>query len=109
MRSAIDGGSVRGERLTLRVALVVPPYFDVPPAAYGGVESVVADLADALVACGNTVTVIGAGRAGTTARFLSVWERTVPERLGEPYPEVMHALATRQVTPNFKQGHHESS
>jgi glycosyltransferase involved in cell wall biosynthesis len=93
----IDVGSVRGKRQTLQVAVVAPPYFDVPPAAYGGVESVVADLADALVSRGHRVTVIGAGRAGTTARFLSVWERTIPERLGEPYPEVMHALATRQA------------
>jgi hypothetical protein len=28
-----------GERF--RIAMVVPPYFDVPPKAYGGVEAVV--------------------------------------------------------------------
>jgi hypothetical protein len=84
--TGIKAWSVRGRRKTLRVALVAPPYFDVPPVAYGGVESVVADLTDALVRCGHTVTVIGAGRAGTTGRFLPVWERTVPERLGEPTP-----------------------
>jgi hypothetical protein len=43
------------------------------------------------------VTVIGAGRPGTAGRFVPVRERTVPERLGEPYPEVMHALATRRA------------
>jgi glycosyltransferase involved in cell wall biosynthesis len=92
-----EGTVSNGEHRRLRIALVAPPYFDVPPAAYGGVETVVADLADALVSCGHTVTVIGAGRAGTTARFVPVWERTVPERLGEAYPEAMHALATRQA------------
>ncbi|MFC5233614.1 glycosyltransferase family 4 protein [Pseudonocardia zijingensis] len=81
----------------LRVALIAPPYFDVPPAAYGGVEAVVGDLADALVARGHTVTVVGAGTPGTAARFVPLWERTVPERLGEPYPEVMHAVATRRA------------
>jgi len=81
----------------LRVAMVVPPYFDVPPRAYGGVEAVVADLTDALVDRGHEVTLIGAGRAGTRARFLPVWDRTVPERLGEPFPEVMHAVATRRA------------
>jgi glycosyltransferase involved in cell wall biosynthesis len=81
----------------LRVALIAPPYFDVPPAAYGGVEAVVADLADALVSHGHTVTVVGAGKPGTAARFVPLWERTVPERLGEPYPEVMHAVATRRA------------
>ncbi|GHE97025.1 glycosyl transferase [Amycolatopsis deserti] len=81
----------------LRVAMVVPPYFDVPPQAYGGVEAVVADLADALVDRGHHVTLIGAGRPGTKARFVPVWDRTVPELLGEPYPEVMHAIAARRA------------
>ena len=81
----------------LRIALVVPPYFDVPPQAYGGVEAVVADLADALVARGHRVWVIGAGRPGTKARFVPVWERTIPERLGEPMPEALHAALTRRA------------
>ncbi|TVT07854.1 glycosyltransferase family 4 protein [Amycolatopsis bartoniae] len=90
MRPADDTGP-------LRVALVVPPYFDIPPHAYGGVEAVVADLADALVARGHSVTLVGAGRPGTRARFVPVWDRTVPELLGEPYPEVMHAIAARRA------------
>ncbi|WP_167120254.1 glycosyltransferase family 4 protein [Amycolatopsis viridis] len=81
----------------LRVAMIVPPYFDVPPKAYGGVEAVVADLADALVDRGHRVTLIGAGRPGTKAGFVPVWERTVPELLGQPYPEVMHAIAARRA------------
>ena len=28
----------------LHIAMVAPPYFDVPPTAYGGIEVVVADL-----------------------------------------------------------------
>jgi len=27
----------------LRIAMVAPPYFDVPPTGYGGIEIVVAD------------------------------------------------------------------
>jgi glycosyltransferase involved in cell wall biosynthesis len=81
----------------LRVALIVPPYYDVPPAAYGGVEAVAADLANSLVHQGHEVTLIGAGKPGTAARLLTVWDRTVPERLGEPYPEVLHALRTRHA------------
>ncbi|WP_089958755.1 glycosyltransferase family 4 protein [Lentzea xinjiangensis] len=77
--------------------MIVPPYFDVPPKAYGGVEAVVADLTDALVDRGHRVTLIGAGQPGTSAGFVPVWDRTVPERLGEPYPEIMHALASRRA------------
>ncbi|HZM76883.1 MAG TPA: glycosyltransferase family 4 protein [Candidatus Limnocylindrales bacterium] len=77
--------------------LVAPPYFDVPPPAYGGVEAVVADLADALVDRGHSVTLIGAGRPGTAARFVPVWDSTIPERLGEPFPEAVHAALTRKA------------
>ena len=87
----------RGDGRPLRAAVVVPPYFDVPPAAYGGVEAVVADLVDGLVELGHQVYLIGAGRPGTNARFIPVWDDTVSERLGDPYPEVMHALAVRRA------------
>jgi glycosyltransferase involved in cell wall biosynthesis len=90
------GADDRSEQ-PLRVALVVPPYFDVPPKAYGGVEAVVADLADALVARGHQVTLFGVGENATSARFVPVWPEPIPERLGEPYPEVVHAALCRRA------------
>jgi glycosyltransferase involved in cell wall biosynthesis len=92
--------SPRSTRTTdrpLRIALVAPPYFDVPPKGYGGVEAVVADLADTLVARGHRVTLLGAGEDGTNAEFMPLWDKIIPERLGEPFPEVMHALKVRSA------------
>jgi glycosyltransferase involved in cell wall biosynthesis len=90
--------NVLTDDMKLNVALVAPPYYQVPPAAYGGIESVMADLAEALIDDGHSVTVIGAaGEGPTRARFIRAWDRLVPERLGEPYPEIMNALRTRQV------------
>ena len=88
----------------LRIALVVPPYFEVPPRAYGGVESVVADLTDALVARGHHVTLIGAGRSGTAATFLPLWPRPIPERLGDPFPQVVHAASARRAVQRLAEG-----
>ena len=82
---------------SLRIVLVAPPYFDIPPKGYGGTEAVVADLADTLVPRGHRVTVLGAGEPGTSARFIRLWHRTIPDRLGEPYPEIMHALKARRA------------
>ena len=48
----------------MHIGMVAPPYFSVPPAAYGGIEVVVADLVDSLVARGHQVTLIGAGITG---------------------------------------------
>ncbi len=86
-----------GRRRRLHIVEVVPPYFDIPPAAYGGVESVVADLADELVARGHQVTILGAGKQRTKARYVQLWDRTLPERLGEAYPEIMNILLTRRA------------
>jgi glycosyltransferase involved in cell wall biosynthesis len=76
----------------LHIAMVAPPYFDVPPAAYGGIETVVADLVDALVGRGHKVTLIGAGRHATRAqRFITTYDTGPADRLGEPMPEIVHA------------------
>lgn len=48
----------------LRIAMVAPPWFEVPPQGYGGIEAACAGLVDRLVARGHRVTLIGAGRAG---------------------------------------------
>ncbi|HEX6936066.1 MAG TPA: glycosyltransferase family 4 protein [Actinomycetes bacterium] len=75
----------------LRVALVAPPFFEVPPTGYGGIEAVLAQLADGLVDRGHDVTLIGAGRPGTKAKFVTTFDEPQAERLGRPEPELMHA------------------
>lgn len=60
-------------------------------------EAVVADLANGLVDEGHQVYLVGAGKPGTKAELVAVWNRIVPEQLGAPYPELMHALAARRA------------
>jgi glycosyltransferase involved in cell wall biosynthesis len=91
------GGEFAHAPEPLKIALVAPPYFDIPPRAYGGVEAVVADLANALVQQGHRVTLIGAGENGTKATFKTVWDATIAHRLGEPFPEIAHASLTRDA------------
>jgi len=93
-----DGKQLRTDTDPLRIVLIAPPYFDIPPRGYGGTETVVADLADSLTARGHKVTVLGAGHhARIAAKFVPLWDTTQSERLGQPYPEVMHALKVRRV------------
>jgi glycosyltransferase involved in cell wall biosynthesis len=47
------------------------------------------------------VRIIGAGRTGTRARLITVWDRTIPERLGDPFAEVMHAVLTRRAVEDL--------
>lgn len=82
----------------LHIAMVAPPYFDVPPTAYGGIETVVADLVDALVLRGHKVTLIGAGRHATRAqRFITTYDVGPADRLGEPMPEIVHAAKVAAI------------
>jgi glycosyltransferase involved in cell wall biosynthesis len=78
--------------------MIAPPWYTVPPAGYGGVETVVADLVDALVDRGHHVTLVGAGEAGTKAQsFLSTFATPPGEKLGEALPEVVHTARVGQL------------
>ena len=82
----------------MRIAMIAPPWFTVPPQGYGGVENMCADLVDGLVDRGHEVTLIGAGKAGTRAgRFLSTYAEPPSGRLGEPLPEVLHSAAVARI------------
>jgi glycosyltransferase involved in cell wall biosynthesis len=76
-----------------RIAMIAPPWFELPPSAYGGIESVCADLVDRLVARGNDVVLVGVGRNGTAAEFRSTSDRPHPDRIGQSVPDVVHAAA----------------
>jgi glycosyltransferase involved in cell wall biosynthesis len=74
----------------LRIAMVVPPWYELPPPGYGGLEEVCAALIDALGARGNEVTLFGAGReTGTRARLVSTGD-VQQQRLGQILPELAH-------------------
>src|SRR6266545_2356450 len=70
----------------MHVAMVAPPYFSIPPEAYGGIEEVVGDLTRALIARGHRVTLVGAGRDRTPAKFLRTYDEPPTDQLGEPLP-----------------------
>jgi glycosyltransferase involved in cell wall biosynthesis len=78
----------------MRIAEIAPPWFTVPPAAYGGIELVVALLADGLTAAGHDVTLFASGGSGTKARLVSPMpEAPEPARLGNAWDETYHATA----------------
>ncbi len=81
-----------------RVAMVAPPWFELPPVGYGGIEVVVSDLVNQLSDRGTDVLLIGAGRDRTRAkRFHATFATPPSERLGTPVPEVIHAARVGQI------------
>jgi glycosyltransferase involved in cell wall biosynthesis len=75
----------------LRLAFTMPPWFDVPPPAYGGIESLVGDLIGALIERGHTIFMVGVGTNGTAAEFRRTFDLPQAERLGQALPEVVNA------------------
>ncbi len=81
----------------LRVAMVAPPWYELPPTGYGGIESVCADLTDGLLARGVDVTLVGVGTNGTGARFVRTFAEPQHHRLGDTMPDAVHAAALPSI------------
>jgi glycosyltransferase involved in cell wall biosynthesis len=76
----------------MRILQVAPPWFSVPPESYGGIELVVAGLADGLTAAGHDVTLLASGGSSTRAHLRSVYETPPSELLGDSLTELGHVL-----------------
>jgi glycosyltransferase involved in cell wall biosynthesis len=85
-----------GRRFNL--AFTLPPWLELPPQAYGGIESLVSSLIETLIERGHTIFMVGVGANGTTAHFRRTFEEPQWDRLGQALPEVVHAaLGCRHI------------
>jgi glycosyltransferase involved in cell wall biosynthesis len=76
----------------LNIAMVIPPWYEIPPRGYGGIEVMCAALTNALAVRGHQVTVLGAGHQhGTSGRFISTMDELQHPSLGNYMPAVLHA------------------
>jgi glycosyltransferase involved in cell wall biosynthesis len=79
----------------MRVAVVAPVWFPVPPTGYGGIELVVSLLADGLVEHGYDVTLFASGGSVTKAQLVTPLEHPPdPHLLGNAWYDGFHALAS---------------
>lgn len=82
----------------LRIGVVAPPWFELPPVGYGGIESVVADMVDQLSQRGHHIVLIGAGEHRTqAAEFVPTYQQPPSALLGTPLPEVYHAARVAHI------------
>jgi glycosyltransferase involved in cell wall biosynthesis len=77
----------------LRIGVIAPPWFAVPPKRYGGTEAVVSLLVDGLIRTGHDVTLFATGDSRTCARLVAPFAQGRAEHLGQTQPELLHALA----------------
>jgi len=75
----------------LRIGIIAPPWYRVPPEKYGGIELVVYNLVEELVKRGHDVTLFAAGDAKTSAKLVPVVKRNL-RQAGYPWIEYSYPL-----------------
>jgi glycosyltransferase involved in cell wall biosynthesis len=85
----------------LKIAIIAPMWFPVPPTGYGGIELVVSLLADGLVDAGHEVTLFASGDSLTKANLSYIYEQAPSELIGRSLPEIRHALACYERADEF--------
>jgi glycosyltransferase involved in cell wall biosynthesis len=92
-RSRVAARRRRAGSRSVNVTLIAPPWYPVPPSAYGGIELVVALLAQKFERCGHDVTVLANGDSRPAGALRSPL-RSPPSNgmIGNPFIEARHAL-----------------
>jgi glycosyltransferase involved in cell wall biosynthesis len=86
----------------MKIALISPVWFPVPPTGYGGIEWIVWLLADGLVDAGHDVTLFASGDSHTKAQLSYVYETAPSELIGTSIVEIHHALACFERADEFE-------
>ena len=85
----------------MRIAILSPPWFSVPPARYGGVEAMVSLLADGLADRGHEVTLFASGDSMTRATLSAVHATAPSDLLGLSDPALLHAMPLFERAAEF--------
>jgi glycosyltransferase involved in cell wall biosynthesis len=85
----------------VRIAILSPVWFPVPPSGYGGIEWVVSLLADGLAEAGHEVTLFASGDSSTKAELASVFSEAPSADIGKASPELRHALSCYERADEF--------
>jgi glycosyltransferase involved in cell wall biosynthesis len=85
----------------LKIAVLAPPWFAVPPTGYGGIELVVSLLADGLAEAGHDVTLFASGDSLTKGKLSAVFPTAPSELIGRGLPDLRHALSCYERADEF--------
>jgi glycosyltransferase involved in cell wall biosynthesis len=86
----------------VRIALIAPPWYTIPPSGYGGIEWVVALLADGLTGRGHQVTLFAPPGSQTEAELVPPLAEVPPaELIGDPWYEAAHAVSAYDLGEEF--------
>ena len=93
----------------LRIGVIAPPWFPVPPVGYGGTELVVGYLVEGLVARGHDVTLFASGGSRTSAKLRSTYAEPPTTAFGEALVEAAHISEAYRCAGEFDLIHDHSA
>ncbi len=86
----------------MKIGMIAPPWFPLPPRRYGGIEFVVSLLTEGLVERGHEVTLFASGDSETGARLSAVFARAPFEQIEDGvHLEVAHSLEAYTMAREF--------
>jgi glycosyltransferase involved in cell wall biosynthesis len=86
----------------MRIGMIAPPWFPLPPRRYGGIEFVVSLLTEGLVERGHEVTLFASGDSATGARLSSFFEAAPFEQIENGvHLEVAQSLEAYSMAREF--------
>src|SRR5947208_2182259 len=86
----------------MRIAQVSPPWLAVPPKGYGGIEWVIALLADGLVDRGHDVTLFATGDSSTSAKLEYVFDQAPgPATINSAWHDTLQTLLAFEDPDRF--------
>jgi glycosyltransferase involved in cell wall biosynthesis len=92
----VPGRNDDGEAGRLRVGILAPPWIQVPPPAYGGIEHVVALQTRALIDAGHDVTLFAAPGSHIPGAHMITPLRSIPDQIGAQQEDWLHVLRTHE-------------
>jgi glycosyltransferase involved in cell wall biosynthesis len=81
----------------MKIAIVLPPWFRVPPKGYGGIEVVASLLTDGLVDKGHDVTLFTVSSSSTKGSVFSVFDEEMKSYLDGPPSGLLNTALTHSL------------
>lgn len=95
------GDGVTAESRRLRIAIIAPPWAPVPPPLFGGIESVVNELAVGLQRGGHEVLLYTTGDSTCPVPRQWVLPEAEADRIGHVAPELRHVMHAYEAVQHF--------
>lgn len=85
----------------MRIGMIAPIWYPIPPTGYGGIELVVSLLTEGLIEKGHDLTLFAAGGSVTNAKLISSFASAPSEMIGEIYPDLINAITAYTNEDDF--------